>query len=57
MGELEVKQGYSPQRRVLKICIDLPEYDTYKIRFEKEDKTNKKSVYTFGFIPQFIVII
>ncbi|MGA1940871.1 hypothetical protein [Arcobacter sp. YIC-310] len=44
MGELEVKQGYSPQRRVVKICIDLPEYDTYKIRFEKEDKTNKKRV-------------
>ena len=44
MGELEIKQRYAPQRRVVKLCVDLPEYDIYKIRFEKEDKTNKKRV-------------
>ncbi|RXJ65226.1 hypothetical protein CRV08_15665 [Halarcobacter ebronensis] len=44
MGELEVKQTYNPQKRVVKVCIDLPQYDTYKIRFEKEDKTNKQRV-------------
>lgn len=44
MGELEVKQRYAPLRRKVKLCVDLPEYNTYKVRFEKEDKTDKKRV-------------
>ena len=44
MGSVEIKQQYAPLRREVKICVDLPEYNTYKLRFEKEDKTNKKRV-------------
>ncbi len=44
MAELEVKQSYAPQRRVVKVCVDLPKYNTYKIRFEKEDNVNKQRV-------------
>lgn len=44
MGKLEVKQGYNPQKRVIKLCIDIPNVSNYKVKFEKEDKTNKKRV-------------
>lgn len=44
MAELKVTQKYNPKRRRVKLCFDLPKFEMYKVRFEKEDKTNKKRV-------------
>jgi hypothetical protein len=44
MAELKVTQRYNPKRRRVKLCVDLPKFEIYKVRFEKEDKTNKKRV-------------
>ncbi|SKB50981.1 hypothetical protein [Malaciobacter marinus] len=44
MAELKVTQKYNPKRRRVKLCVDLPKFEMYKVRFEKEDKTNKKRV-------------
>jgi len=44
MAELKVTQRYNPKRRRVKLCVDLPKFEMYKVRFEKEDKTNKKRV-------------
>ncbi|PPK61077.1 hypothetical protein B0F89_11373 [Malaciobacter marinus] len=44
MAELKVTQRYNPKRRRIKLCVDLPKFEMYKVRFEKEDKTNKKRV-------------
>lgn len=44
MGQLEVKHKYNPIKRTIKLCVDLPDYDTYKVRFEKEDQSDKRRV-------------
>lgn len=45
MESLKANRAKSNQnKRLIKLCLDLPEYDTYQVRFEKENKTNKKRV-------------
>lgn len=47
MAELTVSTGvikYKPEKRIVKLLIDSPEHRNYKVRFEKEDKTDKKRV-------------
>lgn len=47
MAELIATTGvikYKPEKRMVKLLIDSPEHKNYKVRFEKEDKTDKKRV-------------